>query len=473
MNEDDDLKSQECVVGTGMEFNTLLKPAPDKDGITTVREEIYVDFRPNMPQMELLKNFKQFNIFECHRRLGKTHISMWILLTQALQNTFPNARYAFVSPEAKQGDRNVGDMLAELCMKIPGTTIYKAEKKIKLANGAQIYVLGIKNEDSLRGGFWDGIILDEFRDMDNAEYSWNSVIRPSLLKWENKERKGWVLITTTPPQKKHYYTELYNMALTDPDWNVLRFPVTKSGLFTEEEIEKERRGMNPTSFAIEMMCSHEIPAEGAYFTGSILQASEQGRIGTNVCYDQTHDVSVSLDLGIDGTAIWFSQVVSGEYKVIDYKQDLSTDKKIGYFIQYLNSLPYRYNAIYLPHDTVKQNQLTEKTIFGEFKAAFGAIVVPLQREPVAAGIYRTNTNFYKCYFNAVKCREGLQALREYSPKKDASKSSFTNKVDHNWASHGADAFRYLIKGLEENPPRRKEYFIRDSIYHEGGGLEPF
>ena len=442
---------------SGMDEDSMerLKPgdAPAMPVGRTVVEEIYLDFKPNKPQADLLRNFKQFNIFECHRRLGKTYVSLWILLTQALQNPYKDARYALVSPEAKQGDRNVSDILADLCHQIPGTIINKAEKRITLANGAQIFVLGIKNEDALRGGFWDGIILDEFRDMNNAEYAWNSVIRPSLLKWENKDRKGWVLITTTPPQKKHFYTTLYNLALGDPDWLVLKYPVTKSGLFTEEEIEKEKRGMNPTSFAIEMMCSHEIPAEGAYFTESLRMAEEQERTGRVVAYDPNYPVVASLDLGIDGTAIWFAQNIRGEYKIIDYKQDLNTDKKISYFVNLMTSLPYRYSAVYLPHDTTKQNQITEQTVFGEFKRAFGQVVIPLKREPVANGIYRATTNFNKCYFDVIKCKEGLQALREYGPKKDASKSSFTNKVDHNWASHGADSFRYLIKGLEEHQPR--------------------
>ena len=425
----------------------------DEDGNRVEQVPVTLKFEPNKPQKELLTQMSRFNIFECHRRAGKSYMACMLLLIMGLACQWKNGRYALISPEAKQGERNVADTLVDIAHEIPGIKYKKSEKKLELPNGCQIFLLGIKNQDALRGGFWDGIVLDEFRDLHDAEYAWNSVIVPSLLKWENKARKGWVLITTTPPQKKHYYTELYNQALDNPEWTVLKYPVSDTGLFSADEIEDMRRMMNPTNFAIEMMCSHSIPAEGAFFTESLMMAEEQGRIDEKYKYDPNLGVYASLDIGIDGTAIWFAQKKDDKYYLIDYYQDLNTDKKISHFINVLRSKPYAYNHIYLPHDTVKQNQLTNKTIFLEFKSIFGGIVKLLKREPVDVGIFRVNNEFHKVSINGVTCKDGLQALREYSPKKDSTKSSFTKKIDHNWASHGADSFRYMIKGLTENSHR--------------------
>jgi phage terminase large subunit len=41
----------------------------------------------------------------------------------------------------------------------------------------------------------------------------------------------------------------------------------------------------------------------------------------------------------------------------------------------------------------------------------------------------------KCYIDEANCEDGLSALKNYHRLK-------SGKPDHNWASHGADAFRY-------------------------------
>jgi len=42
-----------------------------------------------------------------------------------------------------------------------------------------------------------------------------------------------------------------------------------------------------------------------------------------------------------------------------------------------------------------------------------------------------------------RCKDGLKVLREYHFKWDAEKKVFSKTPDHDWASHGADAFRYM------------------------------
>lgn len=421
----------------------------DEDGNRVEQVPVMLKFEPNKPQEEFLKQMKQYNIFECHRRLGKTYLACMLLLVMGLSSPYKDARFALVSPEATQGERNVTDMIVEMAYQIPGIKYLKSKKELHLPNGPKIFLLGIKNEDSLRGGAWDGIVIDEFRDLTNAEYSWNSVIMPTLNRWHDTSRKGWIVITSTPPQKKHFYTDLFKLAETNENWTVLKYPITESGVYSEQQIEDLRSQHTPTAWAIEYMLSHTVPTEGAFFTESLMMAEEQGRIKDTYKYDPSRGVYASLDIGIDGTAIWFSQKVDDKYVLIDYYQDLNTDKQISHFINVLRSRPYVYNHIFLPHDTVKSSQITSRTVFGEFKAAFGNNVKLLKREPIDNGIFRCNSEFYKVCINSITCRDGLQALREYSPKKDSSKSSFTNKIDHNWASHGADSFRYMIKGLTE------------------------
>jgi hypothetical protein len=57
-----------------------------------------------------------------------------------------------------------------------------------------------------------------------------------------------------------------------------------------------------------------------------------------------------------------------------------------------------------------------------------------------------------------ECEYGLKALRAYSQRWDDRKKTYLERPDHNWASHGADAWRYLSCAWQEVPklaPPRK------------------
>jgi hypothetical protein len=46
-------------------------------------------------------------------------------------------------------------------------------------------------------------------------------------------------------------------------------------------------------------------------------------------------------------------------------------------------------------------------------------------------------------FDAKRCAQGLEALRSYRTEWDEKARAFKKTPDHNWASHGADGWRYL------------------------------
>ena len=47
------------------------------------------------------------------------------------------------------------------------------------------------------------------------------------------------------------------------------------------------------------------------------------------------------------------------------------------------------------------------------------------------------------WFDAQRCAQGLEALRSYRTEWDEKARAFKKTPEHNWASHGADAWRYL------------------------------
>ena len=62
-------------------------------------------------------------------------------------------------------------------------------------------------------------------------------------------------------------------------------------------------------------------------------------------------------------------------------------------------------------------------------------------------------------FDAKRCAQGLEALRAYRTEWDEKARAFKLTPAHNWASHGADAWRYLSIAwrapMREPEPERK------------------
>ena len=48
-----------------------------------------------------------------------------------------------------------------------------------------------------------------------------------------------------------------------------------------------------------------------------------------------------------------------------------------------------------------------------------------------------------CYFDMINCEQGIDALRSYRRTWSEISKSFADNPYHDWASNGADAFRYL------------------------------
>ena len=57
-----------------------------------------------------------------------------------------------------------------------------------------------------------------------------------------------------------------------------------------------------------------------------------------------------------------------------------------------------------------------------------------------------------CYFDAEECADGIKALKNYRKEWDEDKACFRDKPLHNWASNGADGFRYLSMGWRDLQP---------------------
>ena len=110
-------------------------------------------------------------------------------------------------------------------------------------------------------------------------------------------------------------------------------------------------------------------------------------------------------------------------------------------------MPYIYGTHLGPHD-ISQRELSTRESRYNFAKRLGVKFYPVPKLSVADGIEAARRTLAITIFDEEGCAEGLDALTNYSKKWDAVKKVYSEKPDHNWASHGSDAFRYLSVGLE-------------------------
>lgn len=204
--------------------------------------------------------------------------------------------------------------------------------------------------------------------------------------------------------------------------------------------------------------------DGAIYANEVRLATSENRF-TRVPYDQSKPVHTFWDLGrADKTAIWFAQMVGFEFRIIDYYENQG--KALNHYLKHLQSQPYVYGDTWLPHDADNELLASERTIAQQARAAgFKVRIAP--KIGVTDGINAARTIFANCWFDAEKCADGIQCMRNYRYEVDPDTQQYSKQPLHDWASHGADAFRYLAVAMRE--PKTKMTVAKRPVAHRGSG----
>lgn len=183
-----------------------------------------------------------------------------------------------------------------------------------------------------------------------------------------------------------------------------------------------------------------IQIEGAIFKAELERAYEDKRIRP-VPYDPLIPVDTYWDLGVgDATSIWFRQDVGQEVRVVDYFE--ASGEGLPYYAGVLRSRGYGYGRHYAPPDIrVRELGSGLSRLDTAKKLGIRFEIVPAQS--LEDGIHAARMLFPRCYFDAVKCKPGIQALGNYRWDKNKRLGEFKNVPVHDWSSHAADAFRYM------------------------------
>ena len=158
--------------------------------------------------------------------------------------------------------------------------------------------------------------------------------------------------------------------------------------------------------------------------------------------DPTLPVDTDWDLGVgDATAIWFSQSLrGGEIRLIGYYE--ASGEGLPHYAQVLRDRGYTYGTHWAPHD-IRVRELGSGRSRLETAASLGIRFQIAPNVPLEDGIHAVRMLLPRCWFDAINAKAGLEALQHYRRDFNARLHEFKPTPVHDWAEHGASAFRYL------------------------------
>lgn len=208
-------------------------------------------------------------------------------------------------------------------------------------------------------------------------------------------------------------------------------------------------------------CLHVL--DGAVYARELRRAQDEERI-CKVPYFEECPVDLFFDLGrADNTAIWAAQRVAMQYRILRYYSASASishsDSRrthaipmddpsggINHFLREVQSWGFVIGTVFLPHDARAKRLGTRRSIEEIIRGA-GYRVRIIPKLSVADGINAARIIFPNCWFDAEGAEDGLYALRHYRYR--VVDGQLSNEPMHDWASDGADAFRYLALGMQQ------------------------
>lgn len=208
--------------------------------------------------------------------------------------------------------------------------------------------------------------------------------------------------------------------------------------------------------------------DGAYYAASINLARTQGRIG-RVAADPLLTHRAFFDIGgtgsrADAVAIWIMQFVGLEIRALDYYE--AVGQPLQTHLEWLRDRGYlpKRCQVWLPHDGEQGDKVFDTSYESAIRAAgYDVTVVPNQGKGAAKKrIEAARRWFPSIYFNDPSdalllpdgsyskptTAAGIEALGWYHEKKDDARGIGLGP-DHDWSSHGSDAFGLACSCAEQ------------------------
>lgn len=201
---------------------------------------------------------------------------------------------------------------------------------------------------------------------------------------------------------------------------------------------------------------------GAYYAAAIALAKKEGRIG-KVAADPLMVTRAIWDIGgtgakADACAIWIAQYIGREIRWLNYYE--AQGQPLATHIEWLRSNGYSKAMCVLPHDGATNDRVHDVSYESALRAA-GFEVQVIANQGAGAAMKRVEAArrlFPNMWFDE-KCQPGIDAIGWYHEKRDEERGIGLGP-EHDWSSHGADAFglgavAYELPQTSKPAPRKR------------------
>lgn len=334
-----------------------------------------------------------------------------------------------------------------------------------LPNGSEIHFRAIGNEqevEKLLGTEYATILIDEASEVNyEALQKLRTRLAQKVAHWADPNRfiKLLEVLIENPPHKGHWtYKEhfLYTSPL-DPDKqldktlyaNVRLNPMDNLEYLPDDYIDslRELPAHEQTRF---LYGEFGEEARGAVLAMEF--AKYPNNIVGKIAWDDRYPVYTAWDIGhTDATAIWFYQWIGGRVKVINYMED--TLKALPYWLEQLQSKPYKYDIVFFPHDGANTEWAYGNTRVARMRElGYNCITLPRLLEQEQIDIARSMIpiiDIDKTLTRGIDCINNMR----YDFKDGVMN---TKNIVHDEYSHGGKAFLYLCQSIYKGREEKRE-----------------
>lgn len=325
-------------------------------------------------------------------------------------------------------------------------------KRIEYITGGSLRVVSFHRPDRARGGNSKMFVLSEFQNMDPRIID---IIMPII------EANGGILLINMTANGDSAAKGMMEAWEADPDVYTSTLTVDDTPVFTAQQMIRIRRqtverylarGLSEEEANAfvdqEYYCSWDSPVIGSYFGSAMRRAKDEGRI-TNVPHEELLPVETWWDLGVDdSTSIWFVQLFNREIRLIDYYE--SSGEGFSHYAKVLagqiegfeRMKNYTYNRHFGPHDIKVRNMGKDAKTRQEIAKSLGIDFTVVKRVTEKEdGIEAIRSILSRCWFDQKNCKRGTDALKSYKKIWDDKMMVYKAQPEHDWSSHGTDAFQ--------------------------------
>lgn len=288
-----------------------------------------------------------------------------------------------------------------------------------------------------------------------------SLLRPTI-RWEDKQRSlaSELWFTWNPRRKNDAVDRLLRGGGVPTGAAVVRANWNDNPWFPDV-LEQERRddfANRPGQYPHIWEGDYATVFDGAYFAALLSQARKDGRVGF-VPADPLLEKRAYWDIGgtglkADARSIWIVQFVGDEIRVLDYRE--TAGQPLASDVNWLRENEYGHIHCVLPHDGSTNDRVHDVSYESSLRdAGFPVTVIPNQGKGAATmRVEAVRRILPACRFNKDTTEAGLDALGWYHEKKDEARDTGLGP-EHDWSSHGADAFGLMAVAHEQHSRPRK------------------